>query len=255
MLTDSDRQQLDEQGYLPLPGLMSSHLLENLRRRIDELFTDEGPHAGSEFKQEPGARRLANLVNKGRIFEEVILTPRVLECMAHVLGPDFKLSSLNARSANPHSDSGQPLHADSGAIPDESGYWVCNSIWMLDDFTPENGATRVIPGSHRWRELPPPGMYDPHPQERLITGKAGMVVVMNSHMWHGGTANRTAAPRRAMHVYYTRRDKPQQQYQKALLSPEVQARLSPEARRMLALDDPLNDELSATGSGASGFMK
>jgi hypothetical protein len=56
-------------------------------------------------------------------------------------------------------------------------------------------------------------------------------------------------------VYYTRWDQPQQQYQKQLLSQEVQARLSDEARRMLALDDKQNDELCATGSGKSGFLK
>src|ERR1041384_1187655 len=98
-MTDADRRQLDEQGYLVLPGLMSPELLDRLRGRIEELFGEEGAQAGSEFKQEPGARRLANLVNKGRVFEEVILTPEVLEAMAHVLGPRFKLSSLNARSA------------------------------------------------------------------------------------------------------------------------------------------------------------
>jgi ectoine hydroxylase-related dioxygenase (phytanoyl-CoA dioxygenase family) len=255
MLSNSERQQLDEQGYLILPGLMSGELLETVRQRIEELYAEEGSSAGSEFKQEPGAIRLANLVNKGEVFEDVILTPRILECMSQVLGPRFKLSSLNVRSASPQSDSQQPLHIDSGAIPDESGYWVCNSVWMLDDFTLENGATRMIPGSHHWHKSPPPGMYEPHPQEQLITGKAGTVVVMNAHMWHGGTANRTDSPRRAMHVYYTRYDKPQQQYQKALLSASVQARLSAEARRILALDDPLNDELSATGSGVSGFMK
>ncbi len=250
MLTDSDRRQLDEQGYLVLPGLMGAELLEALRRRIDELFAEEGAAAGAEFKQEPGARRLANLVNKGRVFEEVILTPQVLDAMWHVLGPRFKLSSLNARSADPYGESGQPLHVDGGAVADDSGYCVCNSVWMLDDFTPENGATRMVPGSHCWKRIPPPDLYDPHPLEQLVTGTAGTVVIMNAHMWHGGTANRTARPRRAMHVYYTRWDKPQQQYQKRL-----QARLAPEARRILALDDPLNDDLSATGSGVSGFMK
>ncbi len=255
MLTESDRRQLDEQGYLALPGFMSPELLATLRRRIDELFAQEGEGAGSEFKQEPGARRLANLVNKGRIFEEVIVDPRILGCMAHVLGPKFKLSSVNARSTNPHSDADQPLHADSGGVADELGYWVCNSVWMLDDFTEENGATRMVPGSHRWGKAPKPDFYEPHPQQQLVLGKAGTVVVMNAHMWHGGTANRTAAPRRAMHVYYTRWDKPQQQYQKRWLSAEVQSRLSPEARQILALDDPLNNELSATGSGVSGFMK
>ena len=255
MLTANARQQVDELGYLVFPGLMSPGLLSALRERVEELFMQEGSQSGSEFKQEPGARRLANLVNKGRIFEDVIVTPTILECMAHVLGPNFKLSSVNVRSTNPHAEADQPLHCDSGALPDERGYSVCNSVWMLDDFTPENGATRMIPGSHLWRKLPPPGMYEAHPQQQLVTGKAGTVVVMNAHMWHGGTANRTGASRRAMHVYYTRFDKPQQQYQKRWLSPEVQARVSPEARRILALDDPLNDELSATGSGMSGFMK
>ena len=255
MLTEADRRQLDEQGFLVLPGLMTPQLLGGLRRRIDELFAEEGARAGSEFKQEPDARRLANLVDKGRIFEDVILTPRVLECMAHVLGPRFKLSSLNARSTDPHSASGQPLHADSGAIADAAGYFVANSVWLLDDFTPENGATRFVAGSHRWGRLPEPDFYRAHPDEQLVLGKAGDVVVMNAHMWHGGTANRTAAPRRAMHVYYTRYDQPQQQYQKRWLSGAVQARLSPEARSILALDDALNDELSASGSGKSGFMK
>jgi ectoine hydroxylase-related dioxygenase (phytanoyl-CoA dioxygenase family) len=74
-------------------------------------------------------------------------------------------------------------------------------------------------------------------------------------MWHGGTANRTPRERRAVHAFYCRWDKPQQQYQKALLSSDVQAELTPELRRLLALDDPLNDRLCAVGAGASGFMK
>jgi ectoine hydroxylase-related dioxygenase (phytanoyl-CoA dioxygenase family) len=254
-MTTEQRRQLDELGYLVLPGLMSPELLERLRRRVDELFEEEGAQAGSEFKQEPGARRLANLVNKGRVFEEVILTPEVLEAMEQVLGPRFKLSSVNVRSADPHSPCDQPLHADSAAIADESGYWVCNSVWMLDDFTPENGATRMVPGSHRWGRIPPPEMYEAHPQQELVTGKAGTVVVMNAHMWHGGTANRTGKARRAMHVYYTRWDKPQQQWQRRWLSGDVQSRLGAEARRILALDDRMNDELCETGSGVSGFLK
>jgi ectoine hydroxylase-related dioxygenase (phytanoyl-CoA dioxygenase family) len=78
---------------------------------------------------------------------------------------------------------------------------------------------------------------------------------MNAHMWHGGTANRTPAPRRALHAFYCRWDKPQQQYQRKLLSPELQERLSPDLRRLLALHDPLNDELSANVTTVSGFLK
>jgi ectoine hydroxylase-related dioxygenase (phytanoyl-CoA dioxygenase family) len=258
MLSEAGKQQLDSEGYLVLPHLMSGEFLESLRQRIEELFAEEGGRAGSEFKQEPNARRLANLVNKGGIFERAIATPEVLECMEHVLGPQFKLSSLNVRAADPMADCGQPLHADSGAVADERGYWVCNSVWMLDDFTPENGAIRMVPGSHKWRRLPQDALADPvapHPDEVLLTGQAGTVVVMNAHMWHGATANRTNGQRRAMHAFYTRWDKPQQQYQKGLLSPGVQARLTPALRNLLALDDPQNDEMSSRSSGASGFLK
>jgi len=257
-MTDDEKRKLDTDGYLVIERLMDPRLLDQLRRRVDELFEEEGEQAGAEFKQEPHSRRLANLVDKGEVFERVIDTPRILECMEHVLGPDFKLSSLNVRSADPDNNWSQPLHADSGAVADERGYWVCNSVWMLDDFTERNGAIRMVPGSHRWGMAPDQGLsdlYAAHPQEILLTGPAGTVVVMNAHMWHGGTANRTEAHRRAMHVYYTRWDKPQQQYQKRLLRAEVQSRLSPAARRLLALDDPLNDELSSQLSGMSGFLK
>jgi ectoine hydroxylase-related dioxygenase (phytanoyl-CoA dioxygenase family) len=180
------------------------------------------------------------------------------ELVGSVLGPQFKLSSLNARSANPQSASVQPFHIDMGLLPDSKGNAVCNCVWMLDDFTAENGALRVIPGSHHWGRKPQDVLadpYAPHPDEVLVTGRAGTVVVMNAHAWHGGTANRTPRERRALHSFFCRSDIPQQQYQKKLLRPETQAGLSAELRKLLALDDAMNDKLSSTGSGQSGFMR
>ena len=153
MLSASEKQQLEEQGYLILPDFLTPAEVRQFNERVEELFAEEGDQAGGEFKSEPGARRLANAVDKGEIFERVIETPKVLECMEAVLGPDFKLSSLNIRSANPHNETAQPLHADSGALPDVHGDSVCNSVWMLDDFTEHNGALRIVPGSHRWGRL------------------------------------------------------------------------------------------------------
>jgi ectoine hydroxylase-related dioxygenase (phytanoyl-CoA dioxygenase family) len=255
VLSEAQGRQLDEAGYLTLEGFMDPAMLGAMRGRVEELFASEGDEAGAEFKQEPGTRRLANLVNKGEVFERMIAMPEILECMAHVLGPRFKLSSLNARSANPNTACRQPLHADSAAVADERGYWVCNSVWMLDDFTTENGAIRMIPGSQAWRRLPPQETYSVQPGEELVTGRAGTVVIMNAHMWHGATDNNTDRPRRAVHAFYTRWDKPQQQYQKSLLSETVRMRLNAGTRVVLALDDELNDELSAAGSGTSGFLK
>jgi ectoine hydroxylase-related dioxygenase (phytanoyl-CoA dioxygenase family) len=258
MLTEEERRQLDEAGWVSVPQAMDSLFLEEVRAAVERLWAVEGESAGAEFRKEPGARRLANLVDKGKAFERVVSHRGILEAVHHVLGDDFKLSSLNGRSTDPFWPDAQPLHCDAGAVADDSGYWVCNTIWLLDDFTAENGATRIVPGTHRARRLPQDALADPqarHPDEVLVLGKAGDVVVMNTHAWHGGTANRTGAPRRALHAFYARGDKPQQQYQKALLRTETQARLSPELRRILALDDPRNDELSSKTTGMSGFLR
>jgi ectoine hydroxylase-related dioxygenase (phytanoyl-CoA dioxygenase family) len=129
---------------------------------------------------------------------------------------------------------------------------------MLDDFTEQNGALRIVAGSHRWNRLPQNAVADPyadHPQQSVIVGPAGSVIVMNAHLWHGGLANRTARPRTAIHAFYCRRDKPQQQYQKQLLDAELQAALPAELRELLALDDAMNDELCRQGYVRSGFLK
>jgi ectoine hydroxylase-related dioxygenase (phytanoyl-CoA dioxygenase family) len=258
VLTDQQTKDLDKQGYVVLERLLPEAVLNEVRSRVEELYALEGENAGSEFRKEAGARRLANLVDKGAIFEKLVAVPEVLELVRHVLGEKFKLSSFNARSTDPYCQDAQPLHCDAGALPDQRGYTVCNTIWLLDDFTPDNGATRVLPGSHKWKELPQNVLADPaakHPEEVLVLGPAGSVVVMNTHAWHGGTANLTAGHRRALHVFYCREDLPQQQYQKKLLRPETQAHLTPELRGILALDDAQNDLLSSAASGASGFLK
>jgi ectoine hydroxylase-related dioxygenase (phytanoyl-CoA dioxygenase family) len=256
-MTPDEERQLDEEGFVVLERLVPKHFVEALRARMEALFEQEGENAGSEFRQEPYARRLANLVDKGEEFQQVAAYPEVLERVAYVLKPKFKLSSLNARSTDPHSPEAQPLHCDAGSLPDAKGYCVCNTIWLLDDFTPQNGATRIVPGSHKWGKLPQQVLSDPaapHPDEVLVTGPAGSVV-MNTHAWHGGTANRTDRPRRALHSFYCRYDQPQQQYQKRLLRPETQARVTGRLRELLALDDTLNDELCARATCMSGFMK
>jgi ectoine hydroxylase-related dioxygenase (phytanoyl-CoA dioxygenase family) len=257
-LSTDDRDRLDAEGYLVLDHAIDDAQLDALQARIRRLFDELGERAGFEFKKEPQTDRLANLVDYDEIFRWAIAVPAVLSAVAHVLGPEFKLSSLNARSARPRSDWTQPLHCDTGALPDARGNSVCNVLWMLDDFTAANGATRFVPGTHRSGRLPQDVLADAaaaHPDERLLLGRRGTLVVMNAHLWHGGTANRTDAPRLALHSFYCRRDMPQQQYQKKLLRAETQAALSAELRWLLALDDPQNDALSAQSSGRSGFLK
>jgi ectoine hydroxylase-related dioxygenase (phytanoyl-CoA dioxygenase family) len=173
-------------------------------------------------------------VNKDPVFEICFTEPRVLACVAHVLG-EFKLSSLNFRAALPGQGL-QALHVEGGPVTDPARYQVCNSIWLLDDFTAGNGATRVVPGSHRFGKTPGDVMTDvrgAHPQEVLLRAPAGTVVVFNSHLWHGVTLNRSPSPRRAAHSYFTRRGNAQQLDQKKYIRPQTLDRLSPAARFVL----------------------
>ncbi len=157
----------------------------------------------------------------------------MLACIASSRS-ELHLSSFNYRAALPAraaSRSRRPWRAE-----EDSGFLACNSIWLLGDFTPSNGATRLVPGStagdrpptRRCRTPPPP-----HPDEVLLVAPAGSVCVFNAHIWHGGTQNRTTRPRRAMHAFFGRRDVPQQLDQRAYARPETRARLSPAARHVL----------------------
>src|SRR5437899_2493588 len=159
---DARQRELAETGYVVLSNHMSPEMLARMRDRVEELFVEEGDSAGAEFRREENARRLANLVDKGEVFREAIADREVLDLVGSVLEPRFKLSSLNVRSANPNSASLQPFHVDMRLLPDEKGFAVCNCVWMLDDFTLENGALRVIPGSHRWGRRPQESLADPY---------------------------------------------------------------------------------------------
>jgi ectoine hydroxylase-related dioxygenase (phytanoyl-CoA dioxygenase family) len=235
-LTEAQRDQLDEQGFLPLPGALDRSTVASLRARFDELVGLEGDKAGIEVHQEDGTDRLANLVDKDPRFDVCWNNPVQLAAVAHVLGwNELKLFSLNARAALP--DQGhQALHTDWGAAVPAGLYQICNSVWMLDDFTADNGATRVVPGSHRWGQRPTDVLADPkasHPDQVLVLGEAGTCVVFNSHLWHSGTTNRTDRPRRGLHAAFVRREHTQQTVQRDFLRPETLARLSAPQRYLL----------------------
>jgi ectoine hydroxylase-related dioxygenase (phytanoyl-CoA dioxygenase family) len=238
-LTPDEKRRLDEDGFVALPGLLSPAQIDAIRARLAELLAIEKENAGKEVHQEAGTARLSNLVDKGDVFRVFFIHPRVLAGLAHVLGGDLKLSALNSRAALPGQGL-QALHADWHEAVDPAHYQVCNSIWLLDDFTTDNGATRVVPGSHRWGKMPGQVMADakaPHPDEQLVLAPAGTVVIFNSHTWHGGTLNRTSSPRRAVHSYWSRRDQKPQLDQRAYLKRETKDALPPAVRHLLDIED------------------
>lgn len=239
-LTDEQKSQLDSDGYLHLRGILPLEHVEAIKQRQIELLEAEGDKAGLEVHQERGTDRLSDLINKGEVFHIVLTEPRVLAAIAHVLEYDLKLSSLNSRNALPGQGL-QGLHADWGRLETPATYQVCNSLWLLDALTPDNGATRLVPGTHHTGRTPGDEMPDPsapHPDEILVLGEPGDVVVVNSHTWHGGTLNRTTGPRRVMHGYFCRRHQPQQLDQQKFLRRKTWGQLSEASRVVLGVTEP-----------------
>ena len=241
VLADQNKKELDEKGYTVLPGVISDEWLEALRTRFEDLCEAEGPSArtgeyGDTSAQEPGARRLGDLVSKGEVFDGVYTNPKVLAAVYQVIGRDFKLSSLNARDALP-GEGLQRLHVDWSADYD-GRFHVCNSIWLLDDFTEHNGCTRLVPGTHRGKH--PRNVLDDlrasHPEEEYLVAPAGTVAIFNGHIWHGGTMNRSKGARRAIHSYFAAREHDPLDDQRQLLLHETWTRISQAARYILDVD-------------------
>jgi ectoine hydroxylase-related dioxygenase (phytanoyl-CoA dioxygenase family) len=243
LLSQSECESLDSLGYVSLGRLLDDAQLEVIRERVRQLVEEEGDQGGHELfssdrirhPKEEGADRLANLVNKGAVFDSLYTQPKLLAAISHVLGPEIKLSSLNYRAAKPGQGL-QKLHVDWKSAVRPGEFKVCNSIWLLDDFIKANGATRLVPNSHLFGKMPEEVMEDPlqsHPDEILLEAPAGTVMVFNSHLWHGGTINHTDRPRRAIHSYFCTREQVQQTPQQKFIQQETLSRISREANWLL----------------------
>ncbi|MEM7124732.1 MAG: phytanoyl-CoA dioxygenase family protein [Chloroflexota bacterium] len=233
-ITQQHRDELDEQGFTIFYDVIDAKWLQQLRQRFEHLIEEEEDQAGLEVGPYPGVRRLSDLANKGDEFVGIYMHPIMLAAAAHILQRPFKIYGFNGHDPLPgHGHQG--LHCDVGGPRSITAFQASNSLWMLDDLTAENGATRVVPGSHRHPEYPKETLedpYAPHPDEVYVTAPAGSVAVFNAQIWHGGTENRTSTKRRVIHSAYIAREYAQQLDQRAYLRSETEARLS-EAQRYI----------------------
>ena len=239
---EQQRRQLDEQGYLIFKQVLSPAEIENILARLEDLWATEGDLAGEENYIEVGVRRLANLANKGEIFRGLYAHPRVLEVIEAVMGPEIRASMVNARDVPPRTGVRMSFHMDSdkGRVRDEKGYGAATAIWMLDEFSLANGATAFLPGSHLLGKSPRevlPDLKASHPEEIVIEGQPGDVLVFNGHCWHAGRPNETDGHRRAVLVHYLRADVPRPENRRQHLDSDRAAALSPRERELLGLDD------------------
>jgi ectoine hydroxylase-related dioxygenase (phytanoyl-CoA dioxygenase family) len=191
---------LAELGYCVLEGALSDEAVRLMRGRIDAQAAGEVA-SGVGFVESGINQRIWMLPNKGRMFRDLVMDPLVERFMGHLLGEKFLLSSLTANIARP-GGAAMRLHADQAYID----FWtekplVANLLFMLDDFTEANGATRVVPRSHLVRERRAYGAEETVPAE----GRAGSMMVFDGRLIHGTGANLTAGSvRRALLAYHCR---------------------------------------------------
>jgi len=239
MLTSSEKSQLDQGGFLVLENVITADTTAQLRERALTLAVEEQKAAKSHmYLPNDSAQRVWNLIDKGKVFEDAIQHPRILAAMKYLLGVDCTLSSFTVNVIYPGAPDGG-LHIDYplSALPTPRPTFpmVANSVWLLDDFTLENGATRCVPGSHhRLEALPEPGV--PYADEVQICGTRGSVLIVNGSVWHGSSANRTDTPRVALLGFFRRSIlKPQPDHLK-LVSDEVVSRATPTLKQLLGFD-------------------
>ncbi len=201
-LSDHQRARLDEDGFVVLDSLVSGPALDRLNGHIEAGLVD----ARTDPSWSPGGTlHLDGLFDRGPDFDRIWTAAPLLAAVEHLLGDQIQVRGLHYRGPQPGFGA-QLLHQDFGHRDPSDPVSGAVALVALSPFTGENGATRVVPGSHRsWEFSAPSTMDTRHADEVQVLLPAGSVLVMNGHLWHSGVRNRSALRRDALQLRFVRR--------------------------------------------------
>ncbi|AKJ08417.1 phytanoyl-CoA dioxygenase PhyH [Archangium gephyra] len=199
-LSPTERRQLELQGWLLLPGVLPANELAAMHaawERLAATLPNEGANTnwGPDLTSDPA-------------FALCRTHPRVLAALGVLLDDDLHVRWLHGRSP-PRGHGRQGLHVDWSSPTPPERQILANAFWVLDDMARDNGATRLVPGSHRWARMPRGQYAQPqghHPEERVLEARAGDVLVFSSHLWHAGACNESGRRRRVVLAQFCRRE-------------------------------------------------
>jgi ectoine hydroxylase-related dioxygenase (phytanoyl-CoA dioxygenase family) len=190
-------EDLGRDGYAIVPNVLTTAEMDAVRAALEPHFAlgmrGRNPFEGHE------TQRVYSLVVKSRAFDRLVLDPLMLDVSERVLGPDFLLTATLAIKLEP-GESAQDFHWDDifYKVPRPRPPISLSTLWAIDDFTDDNGATLVYPGSHEWGDGPPREL----PDVVATTMPAGSVLVYYGTLVHAGGENRSDENRLGISIQY-----------------------------------------------------
>jgi Phytanoyl-CoA dioxygenase (PhyH) len=195
--TDTICDQLAGEGYAVVPGMLEPDALAFARAEVAGILAST-PLGRDDFEGRK-TRRIYALFAKTRAFDGPATHPLILAVLDRVLR-NYQLSAPAGIEIGP-GEVAQPLHPDDAIypVPRPHAELVVNVMWPLDEFTADNGATRIVRGSHHWTDRQP----GPGDEVAVIEMPAGSALLYLGSLWHGGGANHTDAPRVGVVLHYS----------------------------------------------------
>ena len=230
------QQQLDSEGYTIVRDAIDLELVNALRDDVQRLQAELQRTPANNRFEGSHTTRTYNLLAHSEIWQQVPVHESVLPLIEYVLGNECLISSLASIAIGP-GEAAQVLHADDQVQPLAKPHiaTVCNSMWALTDFTEENGATRLVPGSHQWQN---PDYKNGEPEAATIPAEMprGSVLIWHGSLWHGGGANTTTNETRVgVAMNYCAGFIRQQENVQLGIPPEVMRTFSPQLRELCGL--------------------
>jgi len=224
-------REIAERGYSVIEDALDPDLVNQVSEALERIEHETGVVPANNDFEGRDTVRIYNLLAHAGVFEQIPVHPRILPVVEGVLDDGCLISSISSISIGP-GESPQLIHSDDQVIGLERPHRavVCNSMWAISDFTEANGATRLVPGSHRWDHGPEPGAEI---ETIPATMKRGSVLVWHGSLWHGGGANTTRERRVGLAMNYCAGFIRQQENQQLGVPREIACKFSTRLKRLL----------------------
>ena len=213
-------ETIEDQGYCIVEDAVDEDLMRKIRNAVTRLEDENDVQPRGNRAEGFATKRMYNLLAKDKAFWELPVHPNILPFAEHLLDEECLLSGTTCMHIGP-GEVHQGLHSDDGLVSVRRPRipFMVTTIWAFTDFTEENGATRIVPGSHKFDHEPRKGEKVDHVPAEM---KAGSVLIVNGGTWHCGGANNTQDEwRLGVSVQYCQGYLRQQQNQYYSLRPEV----------------------------------